>query len=105
MDAALVQIVDLLNKATTSNTGTAVAALVLSVLVFLLQRVPAISAALAKNAWVKRGAVMFLAVVPAVITSLTTKSSWYDAVVTAAITFLATLGVDSMVPKAPESTA
>jgi len=67
---------DLLNLAVSSKAGTVVAAAVLSLLMWLLTKVPVVSDLVSKDAVVNKIVMVFLAVAPAVVTSLTSKSSW-----------------------------
>lgn len=101
----LSSLVDLLNAAVTSKSGTAVAALALAALVWVLQKVPAVKDFVAKNAVLAHVAMLVMAVVPAVVVSLSTTSSWMDALTTAVLTFLSALGVkgvaDTVSPAAP----
>lgn len=89
----LSSVVSLLNSATTSHSGTAIAALVLATLVWVLQKVPAVSDFVAKSPILAHVAMLVLAVVPAVVITLSTSGSWVDALSTAVVTFLAAVGV------------
>lgn len=98
MEQMVLALANFLNLAVTSPTGTAVAAVVLSFLVYLLTRIPFVNTFVSQNVYLKHGVMLFLAVAPAVVVTLTSKSSWYEAVVTAVVTFLAALGTQNVVP-------
>lgn len=92
----LTTLTGLLTAAVTSRTAMAIAAALLALLVWGLQKVPAIGAWVAKNPTLTHVATLVLAVVPAVIVSLTTTASWVDALTTALVTFLAAVGVQGV---------
>lgn len=101
MDQLFTALANFLNLAVTSKTGTAVAAVVLSTLLYLVQRVPFVSDLLSKSAFAKQAAMIFLAVAPAVVVTLSSKASWYEALVTAVLTFLTATGVQSLTSPKP----
>lgn len=101
MDQLFTALANFLNLAVSSKTGTAVAAVVLSTLLYLVQKVPFVSDLLAKSVFAKQGAMIFMAVAPAVVVSLTSKSSWYEALVTAVLTFLTATGVQTLASPKP----
>jgi len=98
----LSSVVDLLGTAVSSHPGTAVAALALAALVWVLQKVPAVSEFVAKTPILAHAATLVLAVVPAVVVTLSTSGSWVDALSTALLTFLSATGLkgvkDALVP-------
>lgn len=96
MDESLKALVDLLNVAVSSKMGTAIAAVVLATLVYLLQKVPYVKDLLAKSEVTKRVGMLFLAVAPAVVVSLSSKASWMDAALTAVLTLLGALGAEKV---------
>lgn len=93
----LQDILDLLVSAITSKTGTMIAAAVLSLMVWLLTKVKVVSDFIAGSSRLTKVVTLFLAVVPAVILSLTSKASWLDASLTAVLTFFGALGVSDVV--------
>lgn len=100
MDQSLSTLADLLNMAVQTKTGMAVAAALLALTVWVLTKVPVVSGWLAgASSVVKKGVMVFLAVAPAVVVSLSSKASWYDAGMTALLTFLGALGVQKMLPE------
>lgn len=90
------QFLELLNAAILSKSGTAVAALVLAGLVLLLQRLESVKKFFASSPALSKVSVLVVAVAPAVILSLTTKASWFDALMTAVLTGLGALGLDAL---------
>lgn len=96
MDESLKMLVDLFSMAVSSKMGTAIAAVVLAVLVYLLQKVPFVKDLLAKSEAASRVAMVFLAVAPAVVVSLSSKASWMDAALTAVLTLLGALGAEKV---------
>lgn len=92
----LSSVVDLLNAAVVSKTGTAVAAVLLAVLVFALTKIPAVEAFVAKNPVLAKIATLVVAVVPAVVMTLAAKASFMDAAVTAVLTFLSAVGLGKL---------
>ncbi len=98
MDVAF--LLDLLNSATVSKSGTAIAAFVLALLVygleFGLSKVDAVKAFLVKYPVVVKVTTLVLAVVPAVVMSLVEKASWVDAALTTVLTTLDALGLSGV---------
>lgn len=91
-----------LQSALTSKTGMVLAAVVLSALVWVLEKVPAVKTELDSNPWLKKVGMLFLAVAPAVAMVLSNGASWQESLTTALLTFLGALGVHSMLPVAKE---
>ena len=89
-------LLELLNAAITSKMGTAFAAFALALLSVGLQQIPAVKEFVAKSPVLSKVAMLVLAVVPAVVLSLTTTASWSEAALTALLTFLSALGLDSL---------
>ena len=104
MDQSLQALVDLLSMAVQSKTGTVIAAAALTLMMWVLGKVPVVSSWLSDaSATVKKVVMVFLAVAPAVVVSLNTKASWYEAGMTAVLTFLAAVGVQKMLPESSAS--
>lgn len=86
-------LLDLLNSAVNSKMGTAFAAFALAALVFALQKVSVVKNFVEKQPVLSKVSMVVLAVVPAVVMSLTSKASWSDALMTAVLTLLGALGL------------
>lgn len=93
MEQMLAYLFNLLNLAVTNKTATAVAAVALAVVVYGLKYVPVVKDFVAKDSKLETVATLVLAVAPAVVTTLSTSTSWYEAAMTALMTFLAAVGV------------
>lgn len=89
-------LLELLNTAVTSKMGTAVAAFVLALFSVLLQQVPSIKAWADKSPVLSKVSMLVLAVVPAVVVSLTSTASWSEAALTAVLTGLGALGLGAL---------
>jgi hypothetical protein len=84
--------VGLLNMAVSSHLGTVMAAAALAFLVWALNKVPFVKDWVAANPKLESVATVVLAVAPALITALSSATSWADAAVTAVSTLLMSLG-------------
>lgn len=95
----------LLGSAMSSHSGTAIAALALATVVWVLQKVPAVKDFVKSSPVLAHVATLVLAVVPAVVVTLSTNGSWLDGLSTAVVTFLAAVGVkgvkDVLAPSDP----
>lgn len=87
---------DLLNAALASKSGMAVAALALALILWGLQKVPAVKAFVAKSPVLAHVAMLVVAVIPAVLVKLTSGATWLDVLATAVMTFLAAVGVQGV---------
>ena len=92
----LTSLSQLLSSVLASPSAMMVAALVLSVVLFLLQKVQAVKDFVAKSPVLAHVAMLLVAVLPGVVVKLTSGASWVDVVTTAVMTFLAALGVQGV---------
>lgn len=100
MDSLLASFLNLLNLAVTSHLGTVIAAAALALVVWAVQKVPAVETFVASNAKLETLATLFLAVAPAVITTLSsTGATWSEALMTAVSTFLMAVGAKAALAK------
>lgn len=89
----------LLNMAVASRAGTLYAAAALTFVVWLVQKVPFVKDFVDSNPKLESVVTLFLAVAPAVVTTLTTSTSWTDALATAVMTFLMAVGAKTATDK------
>lgn len=83
-----------------SKMGMALAAVVLSGVVYLFSKVPSVDTWFASNPVTKTLSTLVLAVVPAVIVALSSSTSWADVGAVALSSFLGALGIHSLLPAA-----